>query len=279
MKNTAVLIIIAILQTWLIWLRYHAVMCHQSIHHETTFQNSTKKEMMAKVVVNTPKSNEKIPCKYMLFANGAKCGSTALFMYLERVYRDVFIDLKGKESCFHKPPPHVCTPQTPYLIDGCPRSWGARRMGFKHVRNRTSIILLVRPQADRMQSEINDKMTSGNVRNSDSWVSTHMKDQINNFTLTYQQSIDLFDSVKIVHHDELLSISGIKSVFSRIFPDIPSRNVSRPIHPNRFAQRDPRHRQIVMSLDARWKIEDYYEQTNCDFYRMTNMYISGDKCG
>ena len=163
-------------------------------------------------------------------------------------------------------------------MDGCPNSWASRRTGFKSVKKRTTVLLLVRSQADLIQSLINDKGSSGNVQNADKYAATRMRDATNNFTLTYEQSTEIFDTVNVIHHDELLSVAGIRSVFARVFPNLSIAKISRPIHPNRFSQRDPRHRQLTLSLDMRWKIEDYYEKSNCAFFRKTGVYISGNQC-
>ena len=37
------------------------------------------------------------PCEFVLFANGGKCGSTALFMYIERLRAPHVLNLHGKE--------------------------------------------------------------------------------------------------------------------------------------------------------------------------------------
>ena len=216
------------------------------------------------------------PCRYLLFANGGKCGSTALFMYLTNAYRPLLWDLHGKEPCLRAPLSRACTAEVPYILDGCPHGWAARRAGFRRVRDRVTVLLLVRPQADLLQSLVNDKGSSGVVRDADAYALAHLRDASNNFTLTYEQSVELFDRVVVIHHDELLSLAGLRSVFARVFPDRPVANVSRPIHPNRFSQRDPRHRQLTLSLDTRWKIEDHYRDANCAFFRRTGVYLSGE---
>lgn len=275
-KITAVFFLLSLI-TWLINResmrnrRQEHILTYERDHHT----NSTNTISLTKKFTMIPKAQ---PCKYILFANGGKCGSTALFMYLERAYRNYIWDLKGKEHCYRKPPPQVCTNVKPYIMDGCPNGWAHRRAGFSSVKNRTTILLLVRSQADLIQSLINDKGSSGHVQDVEKFAATHMRDVSNNFTLTYKKSTEIFNTVNVIHHDELLSLAGIRSVFARIFPNLPVANISRPIHPNRFSQRDPRHRQLTLSLDMRWKIEDYYEKSNCDFFRKTGVYISGDHC-
>lgn len=218
------------------------------------------------------------PCKYILFANGAKCGSTALFMYLERYFRPWIADLKGKEKCFRSPPPNTCTNKRPYIMDGCPKDWSRRMKGFKEEKDRVTVILLVRPQADRIQSLINDKLSSGKIRDVDKFALSQLSKIENNFTHILFQTIDMFKDVQIVHHDELLSVAGVNSIFRRVFPNLSSQTIERPIHPNRFSQRDPRHTQLPMSLSTRWKIEDYFEKDNCNFFKKTKVYIQGDNC-
>jgi len=140
----------------------------------------------------------------------------------------------------------------------------------------TTVVVLVRPQADKIQSLVNDKTSSGSVSSADAFAESHFRDIENNFTHTWLESKKLYSKVIVVHRDDLLSTAGVREVLKRILPNEVQRPVLRPIHPNRFSQRDSRHRQLTLSLEMRWKIEEYFKDTNYDLYFKTGVYLTGD---
>ena len=209
-------------------------------------------------------------CHFLVFANGGKCGSTAMYVYLEQLLKDYIQPTTGKEKCWKKPPSITCT--NPFVLDGCPSRWAQRVHHWK--KDYVTAILLVRKQEDRIQSLFNDALSSPPISNLQSAVKSQLAHPENNFTKTLELSEGM--RVVVVHHDELLSSSGVVSVVKRITGiDVMS---PRPIHPNRATQKDSRHRDMHIPVSLKQAIAEHFEKTNCDFYHRTGTYISGDDC-
>ena len=147
--------------------------------------------------------------------------------------------------------------------------------GFLDARDRTTVVVLVRPQADVLQSFVNDRGSSGEVRDPDATALERMRFPVQFYSHLRDDSAGLLQDRRRPSRRAPLFCGSALGTHPHISTLSPPVFLSRPIHPNRFTQRDPRHRQMPLSLATRWAIEDFFEQTNCAFFRITGVYLSG----
>lgn len=268
--------------------------------------------------------DEPAPCEYLLFANGMKCGSTALYGvlvgrnahlppgelasdddddddanlhdWLSQPGNPYVIDAHEKrrrngyggwkEKCWSRPPAEfkrLCTKARPLVVDGCPENWRSRHRGFAPVADHTTVVLLVRPQADILQSYYMTHASEygGYTQDAADRFAEHNKDwEWLDFYKTYKYTTKMFKRVVVVHHDEVLSLAGEKRVVSAInaladgayelqMPTtVPHANVGSSV--------DHRHggnQRTCLSAGTRASIMKHFLESNMRFYNATGVWL------